>query len=102
LSCGGERRGDHVLALLRDAFEGKPGIGEVRGRGLMVAVELGSDPDTPTPIARAVSQACVERGLLVYPGGHHGNVVAMLPPIVATEEQLSTAVEVLAQVLDGR
>jgi 4-aminobutyrate aminotransferase-like enzyme len=94
-------RGEHVLSELRSALDGRPHIGEIRGRGLMVAVELVTADEEPHQVARAVSHACVDRGLLVYPGGHHGNVVAMLPPIVATDEQLSTAVEVLTGVLSA-
>ncbi len=92
-------RGDHLLSELRSTLEGRPHVGEIRGRGLMVAVDLVTTGNEPLPVARAVSHASVARGLLVYPGGHHGNVVAMLPPIVATEDQLSTAVEVLSGVL---
>ncbi|MGF1668006.1 MAG: aspartate aminotransferase family protein [Acidimicrobiia bacterium] len=94
-------RGAHLLSELRSALDGKPHIGEIRGRGLMVAVELVSAGTEPHPVARAVSHACVDRGLLVYPGGHHGNVVAMLPPIVATDDQLSTAVDLLTGVLSS-
>jgi 4-aminobutyrate aminotransferase-like enzyme len=50
-------------------------------------------------VAKQVSEACVQRGLLVYPGGHYGNVVGMLPPLVATEEQLETAVSILGAAL---
>ncbi|MBU2053551.1 MAG: hypothetical protein KJ936_08015 [Proteobacteria bacterium] len=41
----------------------------------------------------------MSRGLLVYPGGHYGNVVAMLPPLIASTEQLATAIQVLGEVL---
>lgn len=94
------RRGEHLLARLRERFDGRPGIGEVRGRGLMVAVELVTADGDPNPVARAVSHRCLEQGLLIYPGGHHGNAVAMLPPIVADEGQLDTAVEVLRLAVD--
>ncbi len=74
-------------------------VAEVRGRGLMVGVELtGADGD-PLAEAKKISEECVRRGLLVYPGGHHGNVVGMLPPLVASEEQLATAAELLAGVI---
>ena len=54
---------------------------------------------SPAPVARKISDNCVSRGLLVYPGGHYGNVVAMLPPLIASTEQLATAIQVLGEVL---
>jgi 4-aminobutyrate aminotransferase len=101
MSAEAASRGVHLLDCLRDAFDGRPGIAEVRGQGLMVAVELVEPDGSPRTIAKAISHACVERGLLVYPGGHHGNVMAMLPPIIATEEQLDTAVAVLSEVIQS-
>jgi 4-aminobutyrate aminotransferase-like enzyme len=92
-------RGRYLLTLLDEAFASHGHVTEVRGRGLMVAIELATPDGGPHAIARPVSHACLERGLLVYPGGHHGNVVAMLPPIVATEQQLDVAVDVLTSAL---
>ena len=95
-------RGAFLLARLQAVLGAHPAVGEIRGRGLMVAVELVEDADSraPAPVARKISDACVSRGLLVYPGGHNGNVVAMLPPLIASNEQLSTAVRVLGEVMD--
>jgi 4-aminobutyrate aminotransferase/(S)-3-amino-2-methylpropionate transaminase len=93
--------GTMLLDLLQVSLGDLPVVGEIRGRGLMVAVELVRDRATrePAAIARRISDACVQRGLLVYPGGHFGNVVAMLPPLVATDDQYRTAVELLASVI---
>jgi len=65
-------------------------VGEVRGRGLMVAVELVRpqtkvpDPDT----ARAVMEACRSRGVLVGRGGIAGNVIRISPPLSVTSEEI--------------
>lgn len=101
MSAVAAARGAHMLERLRQTFDGRPGVAEIRGLGLMLAIELVDADGNPRPVAKAISHACVERGLLVYPGGHHGNVVAMLPPIVATEDQLDTAAEVLSEVIAG-
>ncbi|MGI9605125.1 MAG: aspartate aminotransferase family protein [Acidimicrobiales bacterium] len=93
--------GAQLIESLRGALGDHPAVGDIRGRGLMAAVELVSDRETrePLPIARRVSDATTRRGLLVYPGGHHGNVIGMLPPLIATHDQLATAADVLADVL---
>lgn len=94
--------GQVLLDYLGSAFDDHPLVGDVRGRGLMAAIELVSDRETKDPLvkARPVSNAAIMSGLLVYPGGHHGNVIGFLPPLVATPDQLHRAVEVLADSID--
>lgn len=92
--------GEHLLTQLRGALEGHPSVGVIRGRGLMVGVGLVGDDGAPLPVAREVTQRAIGKGLLLYAAGHFGDVVAMLPPIVATEEQLSIASKLLGTVLD--
>ena len=97
------RLGAHFVDALRSSLGPHPNVGDVRGRGLMVAVELVDDVATrePLTIARAISDLAVRRGLLLYPGGHHGNVLAFLPPLIVTEEQLDTCVGIVADILRG-
>jgi 4-aminobutyrate aminotransferase-like enzyme len=93
--------GTHFVSALEDAVGDLPCVGEIRGAGLMVAVELVADEATraPLPAARQVSDAAVRSGLLVYPGGHHGNVVAFLPPLISTPAQLDSAAGIVRDVL---
>lgn len=93
--------GGSLLGRLRDDLGKDPFVAEIRGLGLMVGVEFGAPDGSPLEIARQVSEACVRRGLLVYPGGHYGNVIGMLPPLIATEEQLETAVGILGSALQS-
>lgn len=75
--------GTRVLAGLRAGLDGLPDIAEVRGAGLMIAVECGR-PATSCPdeeFARNVVTRCQETGLLVGLGGRHGNVVRVAPPL---------------------
>ncbi len=76
-------------------------IGEVRGRGLMIAVELVADQRTREPlrVAKRASDMALKKGLLLYPGGHHGNVLAFLPPLIVEKRQIDVAVEILDGVL---
>lgn len=101
LSLHAARLGDVLLDRLREDLAGIACVGVIRGRGLMVAVELVADTETKEPlaIARRVSGEAVRRGVLLYPGGHHGNVVSMLPPLIITEEQAASASTVLAETL---
>ncbi len=93
--------GGYFLERLGELAERHPIVGEVRGRGLMVAAELVSDRQTrePLSIAKKVSELAVKKGLFLYPGGHYGNVLAFLPPLVIDEAQIDTAVEIVDEVL---
>lgn len=93
------KRADHLMGELEKTFSDHPNVGDIRGRGLMAAIELVVDGALTEPlrVARQISNAATRRGLLVYPGGHHGNVIGFLPPLTASDEELSTAVAVLAE-----
>ena len=100
MSAAADSKGRLLLDRLDAVLGSRDDVAEIRGLGLMVGVELVNDDGSPKPVARRISEGCVQRGLLVYPGGHHGNVVGMLPPLVATDEQLVTAADVLGSVID--
>jgi 4-aminobutyrate aminotransferase-like enzyme len=95
--------GEYVMGRLRALQAHMPVMGEVRGLGLMVGIELvapgGSTPATAR--AEAVRAHCLENGVLVGVGGVDGNVVRVQPPLVITIEQLDTAIDVLGQALAG-
>jgi 4-aminobutyrate aminotransferase len=99
LSAVSEALGGFLLRRLREELGDDPRVAEIRGLGLMVGVELSGPDGSPLEVAKRVSEVCVQKGLLVYPGGRHGNVIGMLPPLVATEEQLGTAVGILGEAL---
>lgn len=93
--------GEYVTAKLRRIANRFPHIGDVRGAGLMIGVELVED-EKKTPAARqaeAIRSACLEGGVLVGVGGVYGNVVRFQPPLVITREQLDAALEVFEQAL---
>lgn len=75
-----------------------PLIGDVRGRGAMRALELVRDRETREPAkeeTQAVLRGCHERGLIILSAGTHGNVVRLLVPLVATDEQIEEGLAVL-------
>lgn len=93
--------GEHARkSLVRDVGS-HPNVGEIRNSGLMIGVELVKDRTTkePLPIGRALSNAAMQRGMLMYVAGHHANVAAFLPPLIVTEDQLDTASGILKDVL---
>ncbi len=67
----------------------------------MIGVELVKDQNSKTPLSEAkkYSQKALEKGLLLYPGGHHSNVLAFLPPIVVDKEEVDIAVSIIDDVL---
>jgi len=93
--------GKYVMSKLRDLQGDSPLIGEVRGLGLMIGIELVKDAAlTPaTAEAEAIREVCRENGLLVGVGGVYGNVVRFQPPLVITKQQLDKAVDVFAGAL---
>ena len=83
-------RGAELLARCRSMQERRPLIGDVRGQGLMIGVELVRDRHTKEPApadAKAVRANMRERGILVGVGGIFGNVVRLQPPLSITADE---------------
>lgn len=79
-----------------------PLIGEVRGLGAMVALELVKDKTTKEPASpetAALLGECLQRGLLVLKSGAHANVIRTLMPLVITDEQLEEGLDILEAAL---
>jgi diaminobutyrate-2-oxoglutarate transaminase len=100
--------GERMMRALRGLASRHASIGDVRGRGLMLGVELvdpageadacGSRPPAAALAAR-VRKECLSRGLIVELGGRHDAVVRLLPPLIMTDEQADTVLERLADAL---
>ncbi|XP_046993138.1 alanine--glyoxylate aminotransferase 2, mitochondrial-like isoform X1 [Schistocerca americana] len=88
------------LALLRDEFEC---IGDVRGKGLMVGIEMVADKDKKTPISAKqfmeIWEDCKDMGVLLGRGGLCGNVLRMQPPMCITKADADFTVDVIRRVL---
>ena len=77
-----------------------PEIGEVRGRGAMMAVEIVRPDGSKTPdaaLTKAVLAGCARRGLLMLGCGTYGNVIRMLPPLVISDDLLEEAMDILGE-----
>lgn len=101
--------GARMLAQLRALAVEQPCIGDVRGRGLMIGVELvdpaaavltapGPPPAAPE-LAAAVQRACLRRGLIIELGGRDASVIRLLPPLNLTDEQASAVLDRLADAI---
>jgi len=96
------RRGDEVLKRLKRLEESSPRVGEVRGRGLMIGLELVKDRKTKDPApddAKAARAALREQGVLVGVGGPFGNVVRFQPPLSITADECDRAASAIEAVL---
>ena len=93
--------GNYAMAKLRELQKQNPLIGEVRGFGLMIGVELVKD-EKLTPAAseaEAIRDALLRQGVLVGVGGVYGNVIRFQPPLIITREQIDRALEAFAAAL---
>jgi 4-aminobutyrate aminotransferase/(S)-3-amino-2-methylpropionate transaminase len=91
--------GARVLPRLRELAGSVPAVGDVRGRGAMLALEFvepGGKTPSPTTAA-AVAKYCHERGVLMLTCGTYSNVIRLLPPLVIDFELLDDAIDVLAE-----
>ncbi|OLT25891.1 4-aminobutyrate aminotransferase [Nocardiopsis sp. CNR-923] len=91
------RMGERLRQGLEKVAEAHPAIGDVRGRGLMLASEFTAPDGSPdAATALRAQQAAARNGLLLLTCGPAGNVVRMIPPLVVNGEQVDTAVSLWA------
>ncbi len=95
--------GNWAIGELRKLQERHALIGDVRGQGLMIGIELVRDRVSKEPApeeANRVRHLCREAGILVGVGGQYSNVVRLQPPLVITQEQLAQAIQAISTALD--
>ena len=95
-------RGEQIMTRIRSFQQRCPLIGEVRGKGLMIGIELVRDPKARTPAAdqaKQVRRLARENGVLVGLGGTFGNVVRIQPPLPLTAQQADRACDVVERAL---
>ena len=93
--------GKYAISKLRELQKQNSIIGEVRGRGLMIGVELVKNEQlTPaTAEAEAIRESLLRRGVLVGVGGVFGNVIRFQPPLIITRPQIDQALSMFAEAL---
>lgn len=94
--------GRYFLNRLRMALDPLPVVGDIRGLGLMIGVELVTSRARKTPApdlcGRTIREA-LRRGLIVLGGGIHQNVISLSPPLVVSRREIDFCVDVLQDVL---
>jgi adenosylmethionine-8-amino-7-oxononanoate aminotransferase len=105
-------KGERLLALLHDRLGEHPNVGEIRGRGLLVGVELVADRETHAPFPRGdrvterIVRAAREDGLLLYSGtgladGTNGDSILLGPPFVVTDDELERIADGLTAAIES-
>jgi adenosylmethionine-8-amino-7-oxononanoate aminotransferase len=102
--------GERLRAALLAAFGEHPHVGNIRGRGLLQAIELVADRETNAPFAdelrlpARLKEAAMEEGLIVYPGGGpasagYGPHILLAPPYIVEDRHIAEGVDKLGRVL---
>ena len=105
-------KGERLRALLLERLADHPFVGEIRGRGLLIGLELVADRETRAPfprgdrVAERLVRAARDAGLLLYSStgladGTNGDAILLGPPLVITEAELVTIVDGLAHAIDA-
>jgi 4-aminobutyrate aminotransferase/(S)-3-amino-2-methylpropionate transaminase len=97
-----EKIGKKVLEKFREFHERYPVVGDVRGLGAMVGMELVVDRKTKEPAATFTKQlvnCCREKGLLMISAGTHSNIIRPLMPLVITDDQLERGLSIIQESL---
>lgn len=101
LQANALKQGSVILASLQEASTKSKIVADVRGKGLMLAVEI-CEPDSvvPSPVlANAVLEEAKKAGLLVGKGGLNGNCLRIAPPLSVTEDEARQGAEILSEIL---
>lgn len=107
-----QRRGATLKRMLGDVFGKHPHVGDIRGRGLFLGIELVQDRATKEPFAperklhAAIKNEAMARGLMVYPmggtiDGQRGDHILLAPPFIVSASELSEIVARLAEAVDA-
>ena len=112
LLAGVAPKGRALREALAAAFKDHPHVGDIRGRGLFVGVELVEDRSTKAPfdparkVHAAIKREAMERGLLVYPAGGtidgvHGDHVLIAPPFIIGQAEIELIAALLRRAVDA-
>jgi 4-aminobutyrate aminotransferase-like enzyme len=96
--------GGRWIGELRNALDSHPGVGEVRGLGLMIGIDLVSDRESREPdgaLAGRVLAGALGRGWILLAGGPAGNVISLSPPLTLSRDLMGAATRMLDEVIEA-
>jgi 4-aminobutyrate aminotransferase len=102
LQANAKAMGDRLVAALQPVVDSTPWIAELRGKGLMQAIET-VHPDSIEPDAGragAILEGCKRRGLLIGKGGLYGNAIRITPMLDVTEEEIDEGIAALVAAIE--
>ena len=95
--------GEEIKGLFTDAMPNVPVIGDVRGNGLMVGIEVVADRKTKEPLAGEkvgeIAFKLLNRGILMTPCGRHANVFRFMPPLTIPRDYAVKATDIMLDIL---
>jgi len=97
-----DKMGQYLVGELKRLIGGSPYVGDIRGKGLMIGIEFVDDKHSKDPFPELVKQVrreCLQQGLLFEVGGHHANVIRLMPPLLVTPAIIDDAVRILCTAL---
>jgi 4-aminobutyrate aminotransferase-like enzyme len=103
LADNAARQGNTMMAELERMKEKHAGLGDVRGMGLAIGLEMVEDKKTKEPsprLAKAVVQEAWKSGLaMIAPIGFYGNVIRIAPPLIINDDQVEEGLGILEEAL---
>jgi alanine-glyoxylate transaminase/(R)-3-amino-2-methylpropionate-pyruvate transaminase len=96
-----EEKSKKLAAALHTMAESSPIIGDVRGKGLMLGIEIVTDKKSKTPAPELVAEIFEktrERGMLIGKGGMYLNTIRLTPPLTISDDEIDTATSILSEV----
>lgn len=98
-----ENLGKHFLDRLKSLEQKSAVVGEVRGRGLMLGIEIVKDKETRKPgieICKQIRDAMFRKGIIIEIGGHYNNVLRFLPPLVITKKLADKGIDIVLSAIE--
>ncbi len=92
-----QNQGSYLMDQLRHMRDRLPIVGDVRGAGLMIAVEFikpDTDKEPNTKAVRRILDQCLQDGLLMYPCGHWTQTIRLIPPLTITRRQIDEGLDI--------
>ena len=99
LDVNAAARGEQLMSGLRELQKEYPVIGDVRGRGCMVATEFVKDGDPDAATAKAVISSAMDENMLMLGCGTYGNIIRWIPPLVISAEEIDMGLNIFKKAL---